>query len=185
MKKEPREPLARNEPLRKKKPAVPAPAPAVAPVKTTRPLLLRTTEDHVRVFRPSTPVPAPLPSEFEGVAPRKLIRTTLEEVRRRQAEGKIKINEKAMTGTLHGPHVGDQTNAEHQYLSDLIEGKVQVVVKLVNGDTVQGWIEYIDRNFIRLTRDGRSNLFIYKHEIRYLEEVKKAEAVEATVGEPE
>ncbi|MBZ5536469.1 MAG: RNA chaperone Hfq [Acidobacteriia bacterium] len=98
----------------------------------------------------------------------------MEEVRKRQAEGKLKLSEKATSSPVRGQHAPDLTNAEYQYLSELVQSKVRVVVKLMNGETVEGWIEYIDRNFIRLTRQGRPNLFIYKHDIKYLEEVKKA-----------
>jgi host factor-I protein len=43
-------------------------------------------------------------------------------------------------------------------------------VKLVDGEIVRGWIEYYDRNIIRVTRDGKPNLFIFKHQIAYLAE---------------
>jgi len=33
-----------------------------------------------------------------------------------------------------------------------------------------GWIEYYDRNMIRLTRDGHPNLFIFKNQIAYVAE---------------
>ena len=35
---------------------------------------------------------------------------------------------------------------------------------------VHGWIEYYDRNMVRLTREGAPNLFIFKHEIMYIAE---------------
>jgi host factor-I protein len=41
---------------------------------------------------------------------------------------------------------------------------------LVTGETLRGWIEYYDRNMLRLTRDGKPNLFIFKHQIAYLAE---------------
>lgn len=40
----------------------------------------------------------------------------------------------------------------------------------MDGQTVQGWIEYYDRNMVRLTRQGAPNLFIFKHEIMYIAE---------------
>ena len=42
---------------------------------------------------------------------------------------------------------------------------------MVDGDEVTGVIEYYDQSFIRLTRTGEPNLFIFKHEIKYLMEV--------------
>jgi host factor-I protein len=35
---------------------------------------------------------------------------------------------------------------------------------------VSGWIEYYDKNMVRLTREGAPNLFIFKHEIMYIAE---------------
>jgi host factor-I protein len=38
------------------------------------------------------------------------------------------------------------------------------------GQMVRGWIEYYDKNMVRLTREGAPNLFIFKHEIMYIAE---------------
>jgi host factor-I protein len=38
----------------------------------------------------------------------------------------------------------------------------------VDGEVVNGWIEYYDRNMLRLTREGMPNLFIFKHQIAYV-----------------
>ena len=56
------------------------------------------------------------------------------------------------------------------YLKSLTENQQPVKIKLVDGETVSGWIEYYDRNMLRLTRDGLPNLFIFKHQIAYVEE---------------
>lgn len=52
----------------------------------------------------------------------------------------------------------------------LTEKQKPVTVKLVGGETMRGWVEYYDRNMIRLTRDGKPNLFIFKSQIAYLAE---------------
>jgi host factor-I protein len=39
-----------------------------------------------------------------------------------------------------------------------------------DNEEVEGVIEYYDQSFIRLTRDGQPNLFIFKHDIKYIEE---------------
>ncbi len=62
----------------------------------------------------------------------------------------------------------DITLAEPRYLRSLIEGKIPVVVKLVSNELLHGLVEYYDRHFIRLTREDGPNLFVYKHEIKYL-----------------
>lgn len=64
----------------------------------------------------------------------------------------------------------DSTNQEVAYLKSLTEKQQPVAIKLVDGETVHGWIEYYDRNMLRLTREGQPNLFIFKHQIAYLEE---------------
>jgi host factor-I protein len=64
----------------------------------------------------------------------------------------------------------DSTNQEVAYLKSLTEKQQPVTIKLVDGETVSGWIEYYDRNMLRLTREGQPNLFIFKHQIAYLAE---------------
>ncbi len=52
----------------------------------------------------------------------------------------------------------------------LSEKQVPVTVKLRDGEAVYGWIEYFDDRMIRLTREGKPNLFIYKNQIRTVSE---------------
>ncbi len=65
----------------------------------------------------------------------------------------------------------EQTFEEIKYLKHLIEQKITVCVKLSDGEEVRGVIEYYDQRFIRITRTGAPNLFIFKHDIKYLYEV--------------
>jgi host factor-I protein len=64
----------------------------------------------------------------------------------------------------------EDTFEEAAYLKMLGEKQKSVTVKLNDGETVRGWIEYYDKNMIRLTREGAPNLFIFKHEIMYIAE---------------
>jgi host factor-I protein len=64
----------------------------------------------------------------------------------------------------------DSTNEEAAYLKNLAEKQKPVTIKLVDGEVVDGWIEYYDLNMIRLTRDGQPNLFIFKNQIAYVAE---------------
>jgi host factor-I protein len=64
----------------------------------------------------------------------------------------------------------DDTFEEAAYLKSLGEKQKNVTIKLVDGEVVQGWIEYYDKNMVRLTRQGAPNLFIFKHEIMYIAE---------------
>jgi len=65
----------------------------------------------------------------------------------------------------------EHTFEEAKYLKQLIENTTPVRVKLEDGEEVSGTIEYYDQSFIRLTRKGEPNLFIFKHDIKYIQEV--------------
>lgn len=64
----------------------------------------------------------------------------------------------------------EDTFEEAAFLKSLGEKQKAVSVKLMDGQVVRGWIEYYDRNMVRLTREGAPNLFIFKHEIMYIAE---------------
>lgn len=63
-----------------------------------------------------------------------------------------------------------ETGQEALYLRSLSERQVTVAVKLRDGETVRGWIEYFDDAMLRLTREGKPNLFIYKQQIQSITE---------------
>lgn len=65
----------------------------------------------------------------------------------------------------------EQTLEEVNYLKHLIDTRSPVRVRLFDNEEVEGTVEYYDAGFLRLTRPGDSNLFIYKHDIKYLYEV--------------
>jgi host factor-I protein len=69
-----------------------------------------------------------------------------------------------------------ETGQEALYLRSLSERKVPVAVKLRDGDVVKGWIEYFDDGMLRLTREGKPNLFIYKDQIRSISEAGRPRA---------
>ncbi len=62
------------------------------------------------------------------------------------------------------------TQRENAYLKELVQNQSPVVVKLRSGEEISGYIEYYDKNMLRITREGAPNLFIFKHEIKYLQE---------------
>jgi host factor-I protein len=69
-----------------------------------------------------------------------------------------------------------ETGQEALYLRSLSDRQVVVQIKLRDGETVRGWIEYFDDAMLRLTREGLPNLFIYKHQIRTISEAGKRRA---------
>ena len=68
-----------------------------------------------------------------------------------------------------GPPAGE-TGQETLYLKSLSERQVPVAIKLRDSEVVNGWIEYFDEMMLRLTREGKPNLFIYKSQIRSITE---------------
>ncbi len=64
----------------------------------------------------------------------------------------------------------EETFEEAAYLKLLGEKQKPVSIKLRDGEVVHGWIEYYDKNMVRLTRENGPNLFIFKHEIMYIAE---------------
>jgi host factor-I protein len=78
-----------------------------------------------------------------------------------------------------------ETGQEALYLRSLSERQVNVQIKLRDGETVRGWIEYFDDGMLRLTREGKPNIFIYKHQIRTITEVGKRTLRHAKAGGPE
>jgi host factor-I protein len=76
------------------------------------------------------------------------------------------------------PPPGD-TGQEALYLHSLSDRQVIVAIKLRDGETVRGWIEYFDDTMLRLTREGHPNLFIYKHQIRTITEAGRRPSTNA------
>jgi sRNA-binding regulator protein Hfq len=64
----------------------------------------------------------------------------------------------------------EQTFEEVKYLRYLIDNEIPVRIRLSSNEEVEGVIEFYDANFIRLTRRNAPNLFLFKHDIKYLYE---------------
>lgn len=71
------------------------------------------------------------------------------------------VHEEETDEILSGP-------VEANYLRELVAARTPIEVKLRNGQTHSGTIEYWDQRFIRLTPESGPNLFIFKHDIKYL-----------------
>jgi host factor-I protein len=76
-----------------------------------------------------------------------------------------------MAGKVSNAKAPEQTFEEVKYLKRLIEDRVPVRVRLSDNQEVEGIVEFYDANFIRITRDGEPNLFLFKHDIKYLYEI--------------
>ena len=79
--------------------------------------------------------------------------------------------ELAVAGKISKTKAPDQTLEEVQYLQHLVDKRIPVRVRLSDNPEVEGIVEFYDATFIRLTREGEPNLFLYKHDIKYLYEL--------------
>ena len=68
----------------------------------------------------------------------------------------------------HKTRAPEQTFEEAKYLKRLVDDRVTVRIRLMDNEEVTGRIEFFDTGFLRLTRTSEPNLFIYKHDIKYL-----------------
>ncbi len=62
----------------------------------------------------------------------------------------------------------EQTNAENFYYQKQMQSKTPMVIVLRDGEEVHGYIEWYDKNCIKLNRNGNTNLMIYKPAIKYM-----------------
>ena len=110
-------------------------------------------------------------SEQEGFANRKLIRPSLNRSDRSNHGHNHQNSERrersaAPAGKKTAPV--EQTNAENFYYQKQMQTKTPMVVVLRDGEEVHGYIEWYDKACIKLARNGRGSLLIYKTGIRYL-----------------
>jgi host factor-I protein len=82
------------------------------------------------------------------------------------------VRSRPLTGKRVHP-APEQTHAENFYFQKQMQSHTVITVVLKNGDTVQGTIEWYDKNCIKLARQGKPNLLIYKAGIRYLHKTEE------------
>jgi sRNA-binding regulator protein Hfq len=89
---------------------------------------------------------------------RKLIRPNLTEI-------KEKMNRETQKKKSHPSY---ETFAENYYFLKQMNKKTPMVVVFSDGETIDGYIEWYDKNCIKLNRNKAPNLLIYKNSIKYL-----------------
>ena len=92
------------------------------------------------------------------MANRKLIRPGLAELKKDGAPRSVRRKQSPP----------EQTNAEEFYYLKQMAAKTPMVVMLVDGEELRGWIEWYDKGAIKLNRHQGPNLLIPKHSIRYM-----------------
>jgi sRNA-binding regulator protein Hfq len=123
---------------------------------------------------------------------RKLIRTTLAEVKGRESSGPRERSEGApprapqhrtgggasqsrdSAGAAAAAAIGRkkipqaETNAEIFYYKKQMDVHTQMVIVLTDGEEIEGTIEWYDRNALKVNRKGAPNIMLLKHNIKYM-----------------
>ncbi len=102
---------------------------------------------------------------------RKLIRPSLTDVKEQMSRPAPMPSGPLPGGPMpprRKPTPPDQTNAENFYYVKQMQARTPVAVVLTDGETLNGVVEWYDRDCIKLTRFGSPNLLIYKHCIKYI-----------------
>jgi sRNA-binding regulator protein Hfq len=71
----------------------------------------------------------------------------------------------------------NETNAEIFYYKKQIDAHTQMVIVLLDGEEIEGTIEWYDRGALKVNRKGAPNLLVLKRNIKYI--YKADERVEA------
>ena len=127
-------------------------------------------------------IPAEQSADQESFANRKLIRPTLNRAdqahnshghnhppaERRDRDRDRDRNRDRSAAPAKKTAPSEQTNAENFYYQKQMQTKTPMVIVLRDGEEVHGYIEWYDKNCIKLNRTGAANLMIYKPAIKYM-----------------
>jgi host factor-I protein len=123
-------------------------------------------------------MPAEQSLQQEGFANRKLIRPSLTRNDHNHTQPVLgerrdrpERQERAERTDRHGGRKmapPEQTNAENFYYQKQMQSRTPMVVVLRDGEQIHGYIEWYDRNCIKVNRNGQPNLMIYKPSIKYM-----------------
>jgi sRNA-binding regulator protein Hfq len=80
-------------------------------------------------------------------------------------------------------HPSTDTFAENYYYLKQMSKKIPMAVVFNDGQVIEGYIEWYDRNCIKLNRDNAPNLLVFKSGIKYM--YKLSEGKESGEGEPD
>lgn len=78
------------------------------------------------------------------------------------------FNRSTKNGRAVRPAPPEATNAENFYYLKQMNSKTPMVIVMTDGEQIRGWIEWYDRNCLKVNREGAPNLLIQKHWIKYL-----------------
>ncbi len=94
--------------------------------------------------------------------------------------------QRASRAAPHGPTgmPSEKTGAEEFYYRKQMAHRSTIVVMMVDGEELHGWIEWYDRVCFKLNRNNGPNLLVMKASVRYIykqheeDETVKAETAE-------
>ncbi|PYS50193.1 MAG: hypothetical protein DMF68_07895 [Acidobacteria bacterium] len=134
---------------------------------------------------------------------RKLIRTTLAEVKNKGRElppQRERVNNGGAPRHSEGPRGGggaqqaqaaqsavqvrkrvpppNETNAEIFYYKKQIDAHTPMIIVLKDGEEIEGTIEWYDRGALKVNRKTAPNLLLLKHNIKYMYKADEREAAE-------
>ena len=94
-------------------------------------------------------------------ANRKLIRPSLIEVKEQMNAPRRNNNHKKAVPP-------EQTNAENFYYLKQMQARTPMVFVLHDGEALEGIIEGYDKGSLKIHREGKPNLLLYKPSIKYM-----------------
>jgi sRNA-binding regulator protein Hfq len=109
--------------------------------------------------------------EAEGFANRKLIRPSLNrpELRSEAPAERRERPERGERPSSKKTPPAEQTHAENFYYQKQMQAKTPMIIVLQDGESVQGVLEWYDKNCIKVNRSGgQPNMLIYKAGIKYM-----------------
>ena len=62
----------------------------------------------------------------------------------------------------------EKTFAEEFYYKKQMDAKTPMVIRTIDNDEYRGWIEWYDKDCIKLNRNGAPNLLLRKASIKYM-----------------
>src|ERR1700690_3199344 len=132
-------------------------------------------------------LPADRSVEAEGFANRKLIRPSLNRADHDHAQASMseprerterrdrpergdrdRSDRPSAGGGGRKPAPPEQTNAENFYYQKQMQSKTPMVIVLRDGEEIHGMIDWSDKSCLKVSRNGQSNLLIYKPAIKYM-----------------
>jgi sRNA-binding regulator protein Hfq len=97
--------------------------------------------------------------EESFMSDRKLIRPSMNELMEKHP---------ARSTTRRKQAPAEQTNAESFYYLKQMQNRTGMVVVLTDGTELKGWIEWYDKNCIKLNRVDAPNLLLFKQSIKFM-----------------